>query len=478
MNDSSTRHILTVIGLAFGILLLLSVLPWSELTGNVIKDFDLFEDIFPKQYKQTTASTQQISDPELAELMSGADINVDETVNAGGNGGAAADSSATESDSTKTAEAAAIYADSLDTTDGPAKIENYGSGSVLSRFRAALAQAGTRRVRVGIIGDSFIEGDILAADLRDLLQQRYGGSGVGYMAMHSDFPGFRKSVRQSDNGWTMHDIRTMARHDTLRTLSGDYGIGTTGATAKYKASSYAAGTKGWSRSSFSFIAPTAGTITLTTDGDSRTFDIAASGDMQTVSVDGTTATLSIKSGIEGLVGLGAYLDGTAGVQVDCMSIRGNSGLAHRRLNKTLCRQMARYADYDLIIVEFGTNALSAEQTDYTPYMQGMLQSIRRLQECYPNADILVMSVGDRGVKVGTEVHSLPTCNAMIKAQRELARRKQTCFWNTRKAMGGPGSSADWRKRRLMNADYIHLNHDGGRELARLLYEALENAVDE
>ena len=483
MNDSSSRHIFIVIGLAFGMLLLMSALPWGELTGNVIKDFDLFEDVFPRNYtsKTKTVATETYSDPELTELLSTAQ-NADKVPSEGSPKNpvvATVDSTAVENDSTETISLAEteIPEENI-ATGGSVRIENYGQEGPLPRFRAALSQVGNRRVRVGIIGDSFIEGDILAADLRELLQQRYGGTGVGYMAMHNDFPGFRKSVRQSDSGWIMHDIRSMSRRDSMRTLSGDYGIGSVGANTHYKGCGYAEGTKSWSCSSFTFIAPTSGTITLTIDNDSKTFEIEPSGDARSVSIDGSTASLAVKSDIDGLVGLGAYLDGTSGIQVDCMSVRGNSGLAHRRLNKRLCRQMATNADYDLIIVEFGTNALSAEQTDYTPYMQGMVQSIARLQECYPHADILVMGVGDRGVKNGAEVQSLPTCTAMVKAQRKLAMLTNTHFWDTRAAMGGPGASIAWRKRRLMNADYIHLNHDGGKELARLLFDALLCAADE
>ena len=36
-----------------------------------------------------------------------------------------------------------------------------------------------RPVRIAMLGDSYIEGDILSADLRQLLQEHFGGSGVG-----------------------------------------------------------------------------------------------------------------------------------------------------------------------------------------------------------------------------------------------------------------------------------------------------------
>ena len=62
-------------------------------------------------------------------------------------------------------------------------IEDYGdsSGRGMAAFYRALDEASRRPVRIAYFGDSFIEGDILTADLRALLQTRYGGCGVGYV---------------------------------------------------------------------------------------------------------------------------------------------------------------------------------------------------------------------------------------------------------------------------------------------------------
>ena len=43
-----------------------------------------------------------------------------------------------------------------------------------------------RPVRIAVLGDSYIEGDIITADLRNLLQDRYGGCGVGFVPMASE----------------------------------------------------------------------------------------------------------------------------------------------------------------------------------------------------------------------------------------------------------------------------------------------------
>lgn len=474
-KDSSSRHLLTVVSLSFGLLLLSSALPWSKLTNNALKDFNLFEDLFPSDGIAAITTNSSIVDPELEELMAQTENSQTPSTTNGAETIAVIDSTGT--DSIKEAEIAEVV--EAPVIEGSVGIENYSGTSSLNRFRNALAEAGRRTVRIAVIGDSYIEGDIFCAKLREILQQRYGGCGVGFIAAHNEFPGFRQTVGHKSSGWTMHDIRTMARRDSIRTLSSDYGKAAGKASITYNGRGKYANTKSWDRTRFVFIAPDSGTISISgSDGSNVTMPVSASAQPQAVTLNAPVTSATISSDIAGLTALGAYLDGSAGIQVDAMSIRGNSGLGTSRINSGLCHAMSEWADYDLIIVEFGMNVLSAEQTDYTPYMTNMVKSVKHLQTCYPNADILIMGVGDRGVKIGAEVQSLPTVNAMVKAQRETARRTNTHFWDTRAAMGGNLAVVDWRKRKLLNADYIHLNHAGGDELAALFDIALKHSIDE
>ena len=73
-------------------------------------------------------------------------------------------------------------------------------------------------VRIAVVGDSYIEGDIFTQDLREKLQSRFGGSGVGYVSMHTDFPGFRRSVHQGGSGWNAH------KHGEKGTLNAFVGL--------------------------------------------------------------------------------------------------------------------------------------------------------------------------------------------------------------------------------------------------------------
>lgn len=315
----------------------------------------------------------------------------------------------------------------------------------------------------------------MTMDLRQNLQDRLGGEGVGYVPMQSELTGFRVSVRETCRGWTATDIRKKTK-SPYNWLAGEYFTASAGARTTFK------GVKrphlsSWSVTQVLYIAPSDGTISITTDAGRQDFAVTASEQVACARVDGATAVSEITTDIPGLVVLGTFLDGTDGIAVDNMSLRGNSGISHRHISEAMAAQMRPFIDYDLIIVEYGINALSSRQSNYSSYGKLMEQVLAQLRRCYPYADILLMGIGDRGQKVDGSVASLPTAPAMVKAQREAARNAGVLFWDTREAMGGSNSIVDWRNRKLVNADYIHLNARGGQALAALLSEAIFQMMD-
>lgn len=68
------------------------------------------------------------------------------------------------------------------------QIEDFSTGRVgLVRFFSALNNIREleRPVRIAFLGDSFIEGDIVVADLRAAFQEQFGGNGVGFVPVYS-----------------------------------------------------------------------------------------------------------------------------------------------------------------------------------------------------------------------------------------------------------------------------------------------------
>lgn len=72
-------------------------------------------------------------------------------------------------------------------------IEDYGDSTRrgMASFYEALDRTSSSHpdhdglVRIAVFGDSFIEADIFTADLREMLQKRFGGCGVGFVTITS-----------------------------------------------------------------------------------------------------------------------------------------------------------------------------------------------------------------------------------------------------------------------------------------------------
>lgn len=444
-----------------------SIVPWGELTDNLFKDYNLFSDVCHGSLK---ATAEEIVDPELAAAIA----ETENTEAAAAQTGATPDKPVDPS-ALSMYEVASPKAPVNNVVDGVVIIEDYTEDNRgMYNLRRALAQSGSRNVRIAVIGDSYIEGDILTMNLREMLQGRYGGAGVGYMPASSELTGFRTTVRQTCSGWEHHEIRKDMSADK-KIIQGEYFTARDGATVSYRGVSNPSHLSTWSRTMVLAIAPQGGTLEVTSNGTTSSMTLEPGDQVQALCVPGSTSSVSV-SASAGVEVLGVYLDETSGVSVDNMSLRGNSGQTHRKLSVERAEQMRQYVDYDLIIVEYGINALSSQQSNYNGYEKIMKQTVSRLRECYPNADILMMGIGDRGQKIGSEVKSIPTSDNMVEAQRNAARETGVLFWDTRCAMGGEGAVVEWRNNHLINPDYIHLNQKGGEALAQLLMEALSKAL--
>ena len=446
---------------AVAILVGVSFLPLSELTGGRLSDINLLSDIMKVAQLKESDMPGAFIDPELQQaLEEEKDSRLQDTV---------------------------MGQDSIPliapqpTKEGElVVIEDYTvDGKGLQRLREAINAKPKRLARIAVIGDSYIEGDIITQDLREMMQLEYGGHGAGYINMHSEFPGFRRSVAQSGgSGWK--EYAANKKHDAqYMNLTQHYFKLTGASTSTYKGVTKVQNVDVWPVSKFVFVAPQNAVIQTKNGPEAEwvSHEVTGSPDLQEIEVRGTTGEFAVKSSSVGLVGLGVWLTDTAGVNVDCMSSRGFSGITLNKVSPELSAQLSLKVPYDLIVLEFGINAMSASQTNYDGYGKQMVKVINHVRECYPNADILMLGIGDRGTKHGSEVHSMSVAKTMIAAQRESARHGRCLFFDTREAMGGEDAIVRWVNEGLANTDYVHLNHKGGRRLAESLFNAIKNNID-
>ncbi|WP_291529009.1 SGNH/GDSL hydrolase family protein [Bacteroides sp. UBA939] len=366
---------------------------------------------------------------------------------------------------------------------GATCIEDYSDSTLrgMTPFYRALDELNQhpRLVRIAVFGDSFIEADILTADLRNMLQSKYGGCGVGFVTMTSMTSGFRPTVRHFFSGWQSHSITDSTYFDRRKQgISGHYFIPNPGAYVELRGQDkYASLLDTCEQASIFFYSQSEVTLSVSVNrSEKQTRTFFPIEDLQEMKVDGHIGSVRwTVDEADSTLFYGLAMDGKQGIIVDNFSLRGSSGLSLRSIPMWMMHEFNDRRPYDLIILQYGLNVATERGRDYDKYAEGMKTTIDHLKEAFPQAGILIVTVGDRNYKTesGT-MRTMPGVKNLVRYQQKLAADNGIAFWNMFEAMGGDGSMAKLvhAKPSLANYDYTHINFRGGKHLAGLLYDAL------
>ncbi len=362
-------------------------------------------------------------------------------------------------------------------------IEDYSDSAMhgMTNFYRALDELKERPrpVRIAYFGDSFIEADILTADLREMLQKRFGGCGVGFVTITSMTSGFRPTVHHAFGGWASHSIMDSVFFDRSKQgVSGHYFVPRAGAYVELRGQNrYASLLDTCQRASLFFLNKDRLTVSARINrGETLTRTFTPTGGLQEMTVEGCIG--SVRWTVEkadSTLFYGLAMDGTEGISLDNFSLRGSSGLSLRSVPAWMMRAFNEQRPYDLIILQYGLNVATERGRNYDKYVAGMQTTLNHLKEAFPKAGILIVSVGDRDYRTQDgDLRTMPGIKNLVRCQQHLAADEAVAFWNMFEAMGGEGSMAKMvhAKPSMGNYDYTHINFRGGRHLAGLLYEAL------
>lgn len=365
-------------------------------------------------------------------------------------------------------------------------IEDFSpSGTELASFLDKLqgARNQSRPVRIAVVGDSFIEGDIFTQDLRELLQTRFGGRGVGFVPITSQVAGFRQTVGHSFSGWSTSSIVSKPNKGKYLLSSYLYTPSSDRSTVRYKGATVRRYLDSFSRARFLFVhkGKNAAKIEVqTNEGESQTFTAYPSSQLtQVVLVEDSirSVSFSVVGADAGFVAYGAFLDEGRGVNVDNYSVRGNSGISMASIDGGLMQQLHEIQPIDMVIVQYGLNVVQSDVKAYTLYQTQMQRVVSHLKNTIPGVVILVLGIPDRTRRTGEGWVTMPGVEAMAKAQRALAQSTGVLYWSTLDAMRARGGMSKFVERGWAAKDYTHLSARGGREIGRALYDALMNELD-
>lgn len=368
-------------------------------------------------------------------------------------------------------------------SDSVVMIADYSAGAPggMSHFYAQLGRVHSlgRPVRVAYYGDSFIEGDILSGDVRELLQNQFGGQGVGWVDCGSKVHGFRQTVVHNYSGFSEHEVVSRPFNGALQSISQRYFLPTGSPRITLSGTTRRKHVSQWQRSTFYLRSEGGCSLTAKVQNVDTTFNyqVAGSPIVQAIACEiDTMPTKSITWSIgqtgRGTTLFGIALESLSGVIVDNFSMRGSAGFTIANIPMETLRQFAAIRPYDLIIIQFGLNVANARQTNYRTYIDRMGQAIDHLHQAFPTASILVMSCPDRDQRTAQGIRTMNGVEQLIAYQQLMASEHHVAFLNLFQAMGGRESMKSLVERGLANKDYTHLNFGGGRQIAKPVVESL------
>ena len=349
--------------------------------------------------------------------------------------------------------------------------------SNLDRFIQKLANG--EDVRIAFMGDSFIEGDILTSDFRAIMQETFGGRGVGFVACDIPFTTVRKSVKRASSGWTAYSVmKPKSLPESVKDkffVSGYLASGKVGATTRWGVTNAFPTLDSCTRARVLLYSRDSSRVTVeVNDSLSQSFDIEGADYLREVYVEAPISSVRVRVDSGNVLCYGASLEGDGGVVVDNFSVRSNNGHAIFGTSAKINRQVDDILGYDLVVLQYGLNIMQKGQRGYSRYRDQLRDMIAYAERCFPNAAIVVMGVSDRWVKneETAKYEPIGSVDALTSYQRAAADSCNVAFWNTSKAMAQLGGMPKFVANGWAAKDYTHINFQGGRRIAKELAAAI------
>ncbi|MFY9308112.1 MAG: hypothetical protein WAQ28_03580 [Bacteroidia bacterium] len=360
------------------------------------------------------------------------------------------------------------------------------STCALAHFFEALnaTKKSKNKTRIAYFGDSMIEGDLITQDLRSCMQDTFGGYGVGFVPITSIVAGFRSTVIHSFGNWeTYHLLKNPPANHVLG-ISGysfvpvvvnseDTTAAQSDSWVKYVAVNQKHINKFY-ESRLLYGRCEEGNYAIINGGR---YALKGQNSVNELAINHSAGAQAIKASFQCKSPVdifGFSMESDSGVFVDNFSFRGNSGMPITKVPQSVYSGTNRYLDYDLIILEYGLNAVNSKVTDFSWYERGMNNVIKHIQASFPETSILLISVGDKSYRKNGVYETDPSVPILVEAQRRMAKDNKIAFWSLYDAMGGYGSMVKWVQgdTAYANKDYTHFNFKGAHKAGKMLFTKL------
>ncbi len=339
-------------------------------------------------------------------------------------------------------------------------------------------------VRVLHYGDSPTTADSITADIRKILQDRFGNGGHGFVLLAKPWAWYgHRGIGLESKGWNIEAASMHKAPDGEHGLGGVSFKGQTGAWTRITLPD-----EQHSRITVHYWAqPGGGTISLTAGetvlGNVETAAAEAKPDWAEFSLPTGTKVIRLEVTAGPVRAFGVRLDRDGpGIQYSSLGINGaHVEMLLRSFEKKAWAAELQHENPDLLVLNYGTNESIYASYIAKQYPGDLRKIIDFIHQAIPNTPVLVMSPMDRGVLgPGGDVVTPDTLVELIAMQKKIADETGCAFFNTFEAMGGAGTMRRWYKEsqpRLVSADFMHPLPQGAAKVGALAADALMKEYD-
>jgi lysophospholipase L1-like esterase len=328
----------------------------------------------------------------------------------------------------------------------------------LASFYASLAQTGERKVRVLHYGDSQIEEDRISQQIREKLQARFGGKGVGLMPLAQTIPTLTVKQELRMNGrfvMPQQGPRRYLVYSFKRDQRADGLYGPMGQMAEMNDSLVEG-----SEVITAICKPIVSTALY------ERWQVFADTSVH-YSFFGDTVQLNGRGKVYGL-----SQESRTGVIVDNIPMRGCLGIVFTKMDSAQLSTFYREQNVRLIILQYGGNAIPSNKNPGTiqAIVKGLRQQVQYLQTCAPDASILFIGPSDMLTQTDGEWTTYPMVPYMDKLLRKMALEENIAYFSLFRWMGGAGSMLRWQEVGLAGSDGVHFTRAGAKKAGNAIGE--------
>ena len=353
------------------------------------------------------------------------------------------------------------------------------------------AQKEGKTVRVVHYGDSQIELDRISSNLRDALQERFGGEGTGMFPALTRTPmaSISHSAAGGMAGFPMvgDSLTRRAGHNRYGPLSqvvSVQGSGTVSLRALRQKSTlervrhFSSVSVLYGRASDDFsVTAQSDTlkprpVTKKQDGLTwTTWRFSRPVDRATLKFTGSAEVYGIAT------------DGRAGVTVDNVPLRGSTGTILTHIDKDLMKNAYLLDDTRLIILQFGGNFVPAAGSSkaISGYMDKVRDQIAWFQEAVPGGKVLFIGPSDMAAwdEEDGRLHTYRRLAEVVDSLKAVTLKCGAAYWDLYGMMGGANSMPQWvrHKPALAGPDYVHFTPAGAKVVGETLSHSLLTYYD-